>query len=251
MDPGSDWRKTELNVTVKQNQIMRTLLCLMACLSMLPGSAMIGAAGETNVDETANGTVLSPAVEVPPAPPLAPGVADIARMAQAKVSDSVILAYINNSGTVYNLDANQIIYLRDIGVSEPVLSAMLDQRQKYATQPTNPAPQPESPAPAPATDYAQPQTSYAEPAPAAAPVSTVYVIPYNGAGYTYSSGCYYPFYHPYYPGYYRRYPVCYNGFAYGGVYSGGYVAGYHSPGPHYFVSNGGYRSSGGRFYGHH
>jgi hypothetical protein len=226
---------------------MKTFLRLMACLGMLAGPVVIVAAGETtNTDEVPG----APANEVAPAPQLSPGVGDIIRMAQAKVSDSVVLAYINNSGTVYNLDANQIIYLRDLGVSEAVISTMLNQRQKYTTPPANPTPQSESPAPAPATDYSQPQTSYAE----ATPASTVYVIPYNN-GYTYYGGySYYPYY--YYPAYYHpycysRYPVCYNRFAcHNNFHSSGFAVGFHSSGVHQFASAGGFHSMGGMSHGH-
>ena len=41
------------------------------------------------------------------------------------MSDDVILAYIKNSGASYNLSADDILYLNNQGVSQPVISALL------------------------------------------------------------------------------------------------------------------------------
>ena len=174
------------------------------------------------------------------APVLAPGVADIARMAQARVSDPVILAYIENSGTVYNLDAGQIVYLRDAGVSEPVLAAMLNQRQKYA-QPLSatPAPAPQQTAEA-ATDSVQAVPTYPVPEPESAPVSTVHVIPYQPTWPSY--GCYY--YVPLNPCATAAYP--FGGFT--------YYRGYRPyPGAFCYTPATGYRFGHrrGPFHGHH
>src|SRR5580700_972096 len=51
------------------------------------------------------------------APQLSYGVPQILQLAQAKVGDDTIVAYIKNSGTIYSLDASQIVYLRQQGVS--------------------------------------------------------------------------------------------------------------------------------------
>ena len=61
-------------------------------------------------------------------PPLLPyGVADVIQLSQAQVSDSTILTYIRTSGDSYGLNASQIIYLRQQGVSDAVVGAMLTQ----------------------------------------------------------------------------------------------------------------------------
>src|SRR5260221_4153750 len=67
------------------------------------------------------------------------GVPDILKLSRAQVNEGVILSYIQNSGTVYNLEANDIVYLRGQGVSDAVVTAMLNQRRgtsQYASQPT-------------------------------------------------------------------------------------------------------------------
>ena len=60
------------------------------------------------------------------------GVADILKLARAKVSDETIIAFIGNSGRIYNLSVNEILYLRNQGVADRVLTTMLEQRKKLA-----------------------------------------------------------------------------------------------------------------------
>src|SRR5271168_5310879 len=75
-------------------------------------------------------TSTTPAVQVTgsaPAPQLSYGVSQILQLNQAKVGDDTIIAYVRNAGNSYGLDANQIIFLRQQGVSEAVISAMLNQ----------------------------------------------------------------------------------------------------------------------------
>lgn len=65
--------------------------------------------------------------DVPPPLPavrLSPWAAEIAKLAQAGVEDEVIFAFIDNSGT-FNLSADQIIHLNQLGVSSVIISAML------------------------------------------------------------------------------------------------------------------------------
>ena len=61
------------------------------------------------------------------APPLAYGVSEIIQLSQAQVSDPTIVTFIKNSGNSYGLDAPQVLYLRQQGVSEAVINAMLSQ----------------------------------------------------------------------------------------------------------------------------
>ena len=48
---------------------------------------------------------------------------------KANVGDETIIAYIKNSGNSYGLNADQIIYLRQQGVSDAVVRTMLNQPQ--------------------------------------------------------------------------------------------------------------------------
>jgi uncharacterized membrane protein YgcG len=148
-------------------------------------------------------------------PRLAYSTAQIQTMLQAKVGESTILAYIQNSSMTFPLDAAQIIYLKQQGASNAILDAMLNHQSVVSA----PAPQ-ASTATAQtstavvaqdSTAVAQPTVTYVQ---SAAP-SPVYVAPS-------------PYYYPYY-GYYPYYsPVTVSlGFGY---YGGGYYGGWHGGG---------------------
>lgn len=95
------------------------------------------------------------------APPLPSGAADVLKLEQAGFGDSTILAYVNNSDQSYSLNASQILYLKEHGVSDAVITAMLAREPagsgvSTVPTPTTPAPEvaPESVAPATATTEA-------------------------------------------------------------------------------------------------
>jgi hypothetical protein len=123
------------------------------------------------------------------APPLSYGVPQIVQLTEAKVSDDTIIAYIKNSGNSYGLNAEQIIYLRQQGVSEAVVKAMLNQ-PKNLTASSAAVPQPSDSQVS--TAVAQPTVTYET-----VPSSTVYVMPDTQA-YNYDAYYYQPYYYPYY-----------------------------------------------------
>jgi hypothetical protein len=65
--------------------------------------------------------------ETPPALPakLTPGLSEIVKLAQAHVDESVILAYIKNSGLVLSPTADEILYLSDLGLSQNVIGVLV------------------------------------------------------------------------------------------------------------------------------
>ena len=85
-----------------------------------------------------------PAAVNPPVAQLSYGVSQVVQLAQAKVGDDTIIAYIKNSGNSYGLAADQIIYLRHQGISDAVITTMLNQPKPgvAVATPTTPAPQP-------------------------------------------------------------------------------------------------------------
>jgi len=117
-----------------------------------------------------------------PAPPLAYGVSEIIQLSQAQVGDPTIVTFIRNSGDSYGLDAAQVIYLHQQGVSQTVITAML----------TQPSPGNQSPPAAPELAVPATQVTIVQDAPptVAVPASSVYVIPDSQ---TYR---YYNSYHP-------------------------------------------------------
>jgi hypothetical protein len=149
------------------------------------------------------------------------GVSQIIQLSKAKVSDDTIVNYIRNSGSSYGLDASQIVYLKQQGVSDPVINTMLNQPRPVAPAAPPPA---YSTASSAATVVAPPAATYVQTAPAYVPSSTVYVIP-DTQTYQYYYNNYQPAYgyHPYYGGWY--YPPVSFSFGFGGGYRGGYYHG--------------------------
>ena len=160
-------------------------------------------------------------------PKLSYGVPQVLQLAHAKIGDSTIIAYIQNSGTVYSLDTSQIVYLKQQGISDAVIDAMINQRSRAsaaAVQNTAPPTIANANNDQKAAVVAQPATTYVQ----TVPSSTVYVVP----GYNYNSYYYSPYYYPYYGYYGWPYPLVSFSFGYGGGYWGGYHGGYHGRGYH-------------------
>ncbi len=166
------------------------------------------------------------------------GTAEILKLSAAHVGDDAIVAYIGTSGNSFTLGVNDIIYLKNQGVSDRVITAMLNQSKhtvdvtvQTAPATTTTAPAVQAPASvyanAPGTQYqyapvAQ-QTAYAQTAPA-----TTYVVPSTTyasypASYYYSSYPYaYGYGYPYYGGYCSSGLSVGIGIGFGGGYCGGW-----------------------------
>lgn len=166
------------------------------------------------------------------APAFSGRVNDVVTMVQSGVDESVVLTYIKASPGPFQPDANEIVKVRDAGVSPTVINAMLQRGNELRQADTqNQATQVAS------TTYNQPTTQivYASPTPAyvepvyvePAPVSTVVYI---GGGYSYAThqrlSPYWTFPRPsysysthYYGNYYSR---CAPRFSYGGGFHGGF-----------------------------
>jgi hypothetical protein len=194
-----------------------TVTCLLA-RDVMAQKGSSDAATISNVAQTA-----APAGDAPVQ--LSYGVPQVLQLSQAKIGESTIVAYIQNSGTIYNLNAPEIIYLKQQGVSDAVITTMLNQRQRVTRAAARTAP----PAPAAnttsqpdtagtSTAVAQPTATYVQ----TVPSSTVYVIP-DTQTYNYDAYYYQPYYYPYYGGWY--YPPVTFSFGFGGGYRGGYYHG--------------------------
>ena len=162
----------------------------------------------------------------------------VVQLAQAKLNDDTIIAYIKSCGNSYNLDADQIIYLNQQGISEAVITAMLTQPRAGVALPTTPAPPPVDSAGYPAP--VSPDAAYVPAVPDATDYSTPYY--YNDQ----------PYY--YYPTYVSYPPVIYYYGVGGGWGRGWHGGGYYGGGHRVAASiGGGYRgggSSGGYRGGH-
>ena len=207
----------------------------------------LGATAETPVPAATSTSTPSATDSAPARLPY--GVDDVLRLSRAQVGEDITLNYIQNSGTIYNLGAKEVVYLRNEGVSDKVIKAMLDQRKtvpaevaaQNALQAQTAAsttvqasanagvstPQAATVCVQSPSMYVQPAPVYVEPAPDYVPASTLYVIP-NG-----SSGCSYCRYPSYYYGRAYGYPSTVMSI-HGGYFGGGrYYGAGRSGGGHY------------------
>lgn len=101
---------------------------------------------------------------------LTPGLSEVVKLAQAGVGEEVILAFVEKYSGNFNLGADQILYLNDLGVSSTVVTSMLKhdgsnvaaaaaapavQTHAVSNVPLNPV-YPANPAPAPQAEVAAP-----------------------------------------------------------------------------------------------
>jgi uncharacterized membrane protein YgcG len=188
-------------------------------------------------------------------PQLSYGVSEVLQLTRANVGEDVIVTYVQNSGNAYGLEANQILYLKQQGISERIINAMLTQPKAAVAATTVPTPATPAPQPyssdangsQPATTTPPPAVSYVQ----TAPPQTVYVIP-DTQTYDYNAYYYQPYYYPAYAWYP---PVTFSfGWGWGGYY-GGYRGGWHGGGGFhggnggFHGGNGGFHSGGGGFHG--
>jgi uncharacterized membrane protein YgcG len=232
---------------MKTGNLQRSFLAVtaMTTLALTTGNA---AAQEPTAAPAAQ-----PAAAGQPAPELSYGVPQVLQLVQAKVSDPIIVNFIQNSGTIYALQANEIVYLKQQGASDAVLNAMLNQRSRLAaSSEAAPTAAPSATASyAPAASTTQPVATYAAPAQS----STVYIIPdtqtYRYNAWYYGATPYY--YYPNYGGYYG-WPAVSLSFGWGNNnysgYHGSYYGGYHGGGGSYHGGGGGgHPPSGGGYHG--
>lgn len=137
-----------------------------------------------------SGAVPAPAettAAVPPAPPAEPvlppniypgtPLAEVIKLAQSGVEENVMLSFISNSSKPFGLDAEEIVYLNDLGVSGNVITAMMQLDQGLKPVPANvpplapPAPEPVAVAPS----YVEPPAASAAPATPVAEAPPTYV----------------------------------------------------------------------------
>jgi hypothetical protein len=218
---------------MKTQTIKKTLLVLAA-------AAFAWAAWKAPAQETAN---------LAAGPQLSDGALQVLKLEQAKVSDGTVIAYINNSPSSYALNAEQIIYLRQNGVSDTVITAMLTQSRAGVA----PAPLPQT-SPAPEQSYYAP-TPTADP-PVVAPATAPTAVTYVQSSPTYYYPNYYPNYAYSYPAYgYYGWPFSWvwwgGGWHWGwGGHGGGWSGGWHGGTSHGGGwGGGGWHGGGGAWHG--
>jgi hypothetical protein len=202
-------KPVEIAVEIKDN-FMKTrflknmLLGTIVCLALETVAVQAQNAPVVNANQTgmANAT----------APQLSYGTSQILRLAQANVGTDTMIAYIKSSRNSYGLDASQIIYLRQQGIADAVITAMLNQPVTGIVA-------------TPVTDAPQPVAATVM----AAPVATTTVAPTVTYVQTVPAPVYYypqPYYYPYQA--YSSFPAVSLSFAWGNVWhGGGYHGGWH------------------------
>ncbi len=146
-------------------------------------SAVVGATNApTGTNAPAAVTASAPTAQVPPQLPALPAaVREVAEMARSGVGESVLLEYVKNSPRSFDIKPEEIVYLKDIGVPETVVVAMLTRTgqlesqggsatpaaETVATGAQGAAPAEPTPPPAEPSAYATTVTPTAESVPAA------------------------------------------------------------------------------------
>ncbi len=150
----------------------------------VPVAPVVSAAPEIPVVTTAPAVV--PTNIVPTSP-----LAQVVRLAQAGVDESIIMVYVTNSSRTFNLDADKIVYLTDLGLPTDVVTAMMQQdlklQQEFAAaqaeqqaQQLPPAqPNPNQAAPEPEPAVASTTETEAPPAPVTADYFNDTLSPYG------------------------------------------------------------------------
>jgi uncharacterized membrane protein YgcG len=213
---------------------MMTVAVMVLCSQVAP---VLLAQNSNSTPASAEAAAPAPVSETRPVQ-LSSGVPDILKLGRAHMSDEAITAFISNSGRTYHLSVSEILYLREQGVSDQVVTAMLNSRQNAAATVAQVAPQP-----APTGPTADWVNNIPQPAPAPAQYAPTYVA--AAPVYTQPSPVYvYPPSYEYYDSwpYYWGYPSVSFGFGFGGGHYGGYHGGgYHGGGYHGGGGGGGHR----------
>ncbi len=105
----------------------------------------------TDLVSTAPDNSTMPSTLPPGIPPTSP-LAQVIRLTQSGVDESIIMTYVTKSSSMFNLDSDKIIYLKDIGLPNEVVTTMMQRDQQLQQQTAVSAYQPPAqPASAPAT----------------------------------------------------------------------------------------------------
>jgi hypothetical protein len=175
-----------------------------ASLCLLASNVLAQDSSTSTTAATTTPAAAQPAAASQATPQLSYAVSEVVQLARANVGEDVIVNYIQNSGNAYGLDANQILYLKQQGVSDRVINTMLKQpKLAVAAQPV--------------TSSASASTAATSTATVAPTVTYVQTVPTT-----------YYYYQPYYFPAYAWYPPVTFSFGWGwGRGWGGWHGGWH------------------------
>jgi hypothetical protein len=212
-----------------ESKIMKAVVWLVILGGVL---ACVGA-----ISAAAQATVTPGAVELSKdakAARFSPGLEDIVKLAKAKVDESVILTFIQNSPVAYNPTAQEIIELRELGISSQVISALIRRGDEVRQRAAETAKQSQAAASPPATQNQSSASvpSSVQPTVVYPVISPTVISTYPRYYYAPPYRHYYPSY--YYPSYYSCYPRGYYGGFYPSISFGLHFGGAHFRGHHGF-----------------
>jgi hypothetical protein len=153
---------------------------------MLAAVALAGAGPLQNASAQTPPTPVAPETAAPPVTPVTPPpdiyptspLAQVVRLTQAGVDQGVIMTYITNSASTFNLDSEKIIYASDAGVPSGMVTVMMQRdqllQQQFAAAQAAQQAQQNQPAPAPETVPSNTAEVAAQPDTQPAPVTVNY-----------------------------------------------------------------------------
>lgn len=94
-----------------------------------------------------------------------PQLNDVVKLVRAGVNESILMAYVTNSPSAFNVSSDDVVYLNDLGVPQTVVTAMLQRDQYFNSAATQAPAQPDYPSAAPVQPAANPPTVVETPAP--------------------------------------------------------------------------------------
>ena len=227
------------------------LFPLFALCGVFAGSGLMAQTTDTPSAQ-ASVTATAPASG---APRFSGRINEVVALAQSGIDQSIVVSYIKTSPGPFQPTADEIIKLRDLGVSPEIITTMMQRGAELRDQARVVA----ASAPAQSQTYAPSSVSYAQPAPAqswpppyvdptyyptyySAPSSVVYVGGSYGYPYYYNNYCYPSYYSG--VGFYGPRLSFNFGAPFGGFRGGGFGGGFHGG-----VIGGGFHGGGGGFHG--
>lgn len=109
-----------------------------------PEAAPAGQTGEADLAEAAVKPILTERPLPPSVKPAGP-LSEVIKLADSGVDEAVMMAFVTNSTSPFNLGVEEIVYLNDIGVAGSVVTAMMQRDQALKESPANAAPGPAGP----------------------------------------------------------------------------------------------------------
>src|SRR6185369_12351351 len=68
---------------------------------------------------------------------VSPALAEVIRLAQSGTDESVVIAYVQKAPP-YQVTGDEIIYLRDLGISDTIVKSLIEHQQPTANPPATP-----------------------------------------------------------------------------------------------------------------